>query len=713
MAIQQIETTEEYVRYLQQTPTEVEALFRDLLIGVTNFFRDPSAFKAIEEMVIPKIVLGKPNGGMIRVWSPGCSTGEEAYSIAILLQENLEVQNKNIQVQVFATDIDSQAIATARSGCYPNSIAADVSPERLVRFFSAEPDGSAYRINKGLRDMMVFSGQDVIKDPPFSKLDLLCCRNLMIYMGADLQKKLIPLFHYALNPGGFLFLGTSETVGEFDDLFTTLDRMSKVYQRKEYFDGFKRLSPGMYIPPIITPIPRAQEEMVPKPADKPINSKKLPMGEATGQAIPPQGSPEDAGAVDSLKTARHALKHDPTTAFYKPTGKIEIANCLGMRVKTDGDLTPVNMTIRTVTTGPGATPEAPLYLFVLDQAPANDPEKAGKVALHAIKGPDSPEEETDMRINALRQELQAKEEYLQTSNEEFKSSTEEMQSVNEELQSTNEELETSKEELQSLNEELATVNTELQNKLSDLARANNDMNNLLAGTGIGTVFVDHKLRILRFTPAATKIINLIPGDIGRPVSQIVSNLLGYDSLIADVQSVLDSLVPKEMEVQTQAGMWYAMRILPYRTIDNVIEGAVISFSDIAAQKKMQDELQKANDLLRLAVVVRDSKDAILVQDFKGRILAWNPAAVKTYGWSELDALSMNISDMIPKGLIEKSSVEIRQLSQIDILKPYRSKRIAKDGRIVKVMLTASLLINDSGESYAVSTTEREIKQAKK
>ena len=720
MAIQQIETTEEYVRYLQQTPAEVEALFRDFLIGVTNFFRDPSAFKAIEEIVIPKIVLGKPNGGIIRVWSPGCATGEEAYSIAILLQENPEVQNKNIQVQVFATDIDPQAIATARSGRYPSSIAADVSPERLARFFSAEPDGSAYRIKKGIRDMMVFSGQDVIKDPPFSKLDLICCRNLMIYMGSDLQKKLIPLFHYALNPGGFLFLGTSETVGEFDDLFITLDRTSKVYQRKEYFDGYKRLSPGMFIPPIITQTP-AREEMIPTPADKPAISKKLPMGEAAGQATPPQGSPEDAGAVDSLKIARNALKHDPTTDISKPTGKIEIANCMGMRVKPDGDLTPVNMTIRTVTTGPGATPEAPLYLFVLDQAPANDPEKAGKVALHAIKGPDSPEEEpkeepkeeTDMRINALRHELQAKEEYLQTSNEEFKSSTEEMQSVNEELQSTNEGLETSKEELQSLNEELATVNTELQNKLSDLARANNDMKNLLAGTGIGTVFVDHKLRILRFTPAATKIINLIPGDIGRPVSQIVSNLLGYDSLIADVQSVLDSLVPKEMEVQTQAGMWYAMRILPYRTLDNVIEGAVISFSDISAQKKMQDELQKANDLLRLAMVVRDSNDAILVQDFKGRILAWNPAAEKIYGWSEPEALSMNISDMIPKGLIEKSSVEIRQLSQIDILKPYRSKRIAKDGRIVKVMLTASLMINDCGEPYAVLTTEREMKQAKK
>ena len=721
MAIHQIESMEDYVQYLQQTPTEVKALFGDLLIGVTNFFRDPSAFKAIEEIVIPKIFAGKPSGGMIRIWSPGCSTGEEAYSIAILMQENLEALKKNFQVQIFATDIDSQAIASARTGRFPVSIAADISPERLTRFFSAETDGSGYRINKGIRDMMIFSGQDVIKDPPFSKLDMISCRNLMIYMGAELQKKLIPLFHYALNPGGFLFLGTSETVGEFDDLFATLDRMSKIYQRKEYLDGVKHPPLGLFLPSIMRQTP-AREDVAPRTAHKASHedasidasdSQNLPLNEAAGQTRLGQGAPVRAGGKDILKTSRNGLKHSLTTALHKATGKIEIANCLGLRMNTNGNFTPVNMTIHPVTTGPSASPEKPLYLFVLDQEPAVDAKQQGKLAFHTIKGPDSPEENTDMRIEALRQELQAKEEFLQTSNEEFKSSTEEMQSVNEELQSTNEELETSKEELQSLNEELGTINTELQNKLGDLARANNDMNNLLAGTGIGTVFVDHGLRILRFTPAATKIINLIPGDIGRPVNHIVLNLLGYDSLIADVQSVLDTLVPKETEVQTLAGMWYAMRILPYRTIDNVIEGAVISFSDITIQKKMQDELQKANDLLRLAMVVRDSNDAIVVQDFEGRILAWNPAAEKIYGWTESDALSMNIRDMIPEGLREKTSTEIRQLSQTDILKPYRSKRIAKDGRIVKVMLTASLLVNDSGLPYAVSMTEREIAKTNK
>ena len=251
LAVNQIETMEGYARYLQQTPVEVEALFRDLLIGVTSFFRDPAAFGALEERVIPKLFADKPPDDMIRVWSPGCATGEEAYSIAIILAERMEAQKRSFTVQVFATDIDSQAIATARAGLYPAGITSDISPERLARFFTAEPDGSAYRIHKSIRDMLVFSEQDVIKDPPFSKLDLISCRNLLIYMGSDLQKKLIPLFHYALKPGGFLFLGTSETVGEFGDLFAVLDRKLKLYQRKEDFHSTRHSAPHRLLSPMM------------------------------------------------------------------------------------------------------------------------------------------------------------------------------------------------------------------------------------------------------------------------------------------------------------------------------------------------------------------------------------------------------------------------------------------------------------------------------
>jgi two-component system CheB/CheR fusion protein len=620
MAVHQIDSIDAYVKYLQQTPAEVEALFRDLLIGVTNFFRDPEAFQAVEEQIIPKLAADKPAGSIIRVWAPGCSTGEEACSIAILLAERQEAIKRSFKVQIFATDIDRQAIATARAGIYPASIAADISPERLARFFTAEPGGSAYRVHKRIRDMLVFSEQDVIQDPPFSKIDLVSCRNLLIYMGGELQKKLIPLFHYALNPGGFLLLGTSETVGEFGGLFTALDRKWKLYQRREDTHGAQRAALDRFLPP-----GKALEAAVPQAAGK------RPLRELTEQALLQQVAPAaalingqgdilylhgrtglylepppgEAGINNILKMAREGLRRDLATALHKAAGIHEMVCHPGLRVKTNGGFTSVNLTIRPVVRASAATGEAPLYLVILEEAPPIVPEQAEPAVLPAIAQADEPHADADARVAALKQELRAKEEYLQTaneeletSNEELKSSNEEMQSVNEELQSTNEELETSKEELQSVNEELATVNVELQTKVADLSRANNDMNNLLAGTGIATVFVDHQLRILRFTPSATRIINLILSDVGRPVAHIVSNLAGYDRLPEDVQAVLDGLIPKELEVQTRSGEWYAMRILPYRTLDNVIEGAVITFVDISEAKKAQEALRESEARLR-------------------------------------------------------------------------------------------------------------------
>ncbi|MFH1983341.1 MAG: chemotaxis protein CheB [Pseudomonadota bacterium] len=743
MAVHQIETIEVYLKYLQQTTAEVEALFRDLLIGVTNFFRDPEAFKALEEKAIPKLFAGRPADAVIRAWSTGCSTGEEAYSIAILLQERLDVLKRHFKVQVFATDIDSQAIATARAGIYPASIAADISPERLARFFSAEPNGkdggpSAYRIHKSIRDMLVFSEQNVIKDPPFSKLDLISCRNLLIYMGGELQKKLMPLFHYSLRPGGFLFLGTSETVGDFGDMFAVLDRKLKLYQRKEDIHSAQRAALGRFLPPIT-----AIDEALPRPPEKVAVAGKLPLRELTEQAllqqVAPAGAlvnghgdilylhgrtglylepaPGEAGISNILKMAREGLRRDLTTALHKAASSKEIVCRPGLLVKTNGDFTTVKLTVRQVAAGPAAMPETPLYLVTLEEAQPFAPEQAQEAAAyHAGEGAGGLDSTAaDARIEALKQELRAKEEYLQstneeleTSNEELKSSNEEMQSVNEELQSTNEELETSKEELQSVNEELATVNAELQTKVADLSRANNDMNNLLGGTGIGTVFVDFQLRILRFTPTATSIINLIQSDIGRPVGHIVSNLAGYDNLLADTQSVLDTLLPKETQVQTKGGKWYTMRIQPYRTVDNVIEGAVITFVDITEVKQAQIALQKANALNRLAVVVRDAHDAITVQDLDGRIIAWNPGAERMYGWSEAEALLMNICDRTPEGLREDALAIVHQLSQAEVIEPYRTQRITKEGAVVEVSVISTALINENGQMYAIATTERPI-----
>jgi len=727
MAVHQVDTLDNYVKYLQQTPAEVKALFCDLLIGVTNFFRDPETFKILEEQIVPKLFAGKRADSVIRVWSPGCSTGEEAYSLAILLAERQEALKQSFKVQVFATDLDSEAIATARLGRYPSSIAADITPERLARFFTAESDGSAYRINKGLRDILIFSEQNVAKDPPFSKLDLISCRNLLIYMGGELQKKLIPLFHYALNPGGYLFLGTSETVGEFNDLFAVHDRKAKVYQRKDSYHSLHRTAVSRFLPPV-TAIeiahPRTGKLQFPV---------KLPLRELTEQAllkqIAPAGAlvtgdgdilylhgrtgryleltPGETGVSNILKMAREGLKRDLTVALHNAVAGKEIVRFPGLRVKTNGDFSCVNLTIHPVLTETGVTQEGPLYLVVLDEcAPTLEP-----AALDAR--PVSVDE--DMRIATLRQELHAKEEYLQTaneeletSNEELKSSNEEMQSVNEELQSTNEELETSKEELQSVNEELATVNTELQNKVSDLSRVNNDMNNLLAGTGIGTVFVDHQLRILRFTPAVTDIINLIYSDVGRPVGHIVSNLRNYAHLVEDVKLVLNTLIPKMQDVQTVDGQWYTLRILPYRTLDNVIEGAVITFVNITEMVQTRELLKKANELLRLAVVVRDAHDAITVQDLEGRILAWNPGAVRMYGWSEAEALALNVRDRTPVALRAEALDRVKQLSQAKMLEPYLTKRLTKAGTSLEVSMISTALVDTTGQMYAIATTERVI-----
>jgi two-component system CheB/CheR fusion protein len=734
MAVHQIETLEGYVKFMQATPVETEALFRDLLIGVTNFFRDPAAFAALEEQVIPKLFAGRPAGATLRVWVPGCSTGEEAYSLAILLQERLEAQRQSLTLQVFASDLDSRAVAVARAGIYPTSIAADLTPERLARFFSPEPGGTdgnppAYRIHKNIRDLLVFSEQDVIKDPPFSKLDLISCRNLLIYMGAELQKGLIPLFHYALNPGGFLFLGTSETVGEHLELFSGLDRKAKIYQRRDNVYGLPRAAPGWFLPPPAG----ALEEPSARPATRKAAPAKLPLRELTETALLQEivaaaalvtahgdilylhgrtglylePAPGEAGVNNILKMAREGLKHNLITALHKAIGTLETVRCPGLRVKTNGHYSTVNLIVRRAAT-PATPYETPLFLVVLQEAPA-EPEAVISEQLSVISGTS----DADARIAALKQELCAKEEYLQaaneeleTANEELKSSNEELQSVNEEMQSTNEEMETSKEELQSVNEELATVNAELQAKVADLSRVNNDMNNLLAGSGIATVFVDHQLRILRFTPAATRLINLILADVGRPVGHIVSNLKGYDRLPQDVQGVLDTLLPKEAEVQTAEGKWYAMRILPYRTIDNVIEGAVITFVDITDMAQTREALQKANERSRLAVVLADAHDAITVQDLDGRTLAWNPAAASLYGWSEAEALALNVHDRIPQRFRKKALARLLQLGKAEILKPYRTQRLTKTGKIVEVSIVSTALVNEAGQMYAIATTER-------
>ena len=716
MAVHQIETIDAYVKYLQLTPVEVDALFRDLLIGVTSFFRDPDAFKALEDRIIPKLFADKSNGKTIRVWTPGCSTGEEAYSIAILLHERLEALKQGFRLQVFATDIDSQAIATARTGLYPASIAMDISQERLTRFFSITPDGSEYRIHKSIRDMLVFSEQDVVKDPPFSRLDLISCRNLMIYMGGPLQKKLIPLFHYALNPGGFLFLGNSETIGDLTVLFEVIDRKLKFFRRK---DDFHNRQPGTstHFPPSMP----SRGNQPPWTAEKTAVSPRAPLREVTEQAILQHFTPPsvlvdkkgdifyihgrtgmylepcsgETGTNNILKMAREGLKHDLTVALHNAVRTKKTVRHANLQIKSNGGFIPVDLIIQPVPLTHPQASETLLYLVILQELPQRDP----RSALSASScDPDHSQTLTSDQIEALKHELQVKEDYLQTtneeletSNEELKSSNEEMQSVNEELQSTNEELETSKEELQSVNEELATVNAELQTKLADLSRSNNDMNNLLAGTGIGTIFVDYQLRILRFTPASTQIINLINSDIGRPVGHVVSNLVGYNNLISDMQTVLDSLIPKEVVVQTTAGKWYTMRIQPYRTLANVIEGAVITFVDISQAKKAEETLRifqaKIKDTLKTTQILLFTQDIHLRYNW---IYSANPqfSQDRLIGKTDEDFLKTDEAAILTK--IKRRVLETGLGKQQKV-------RITINGKIQYYILTVEPIFHISGE----------------
>ncbi|MEI6423265.1 MAG: CheR family methyltransferase, partial [Lentisphaerota bacterium] len=726
MAVHQIGTFEKYVQFLQQTPAEVEALFRDMLIGVTNFFRDPEAFKVLEAEVIPKLFAGKPASAVIRVWSAGCSTGEEAYSLAILLAERQEAMKQSFKVQIFATDIDSLAIATARAGLYPASVAADISRERLARFFTSDSGG--YRIHKGIRDMLVFSKQDLIKDPPFSKLELISCRNLLIYMNGDLQRKLIPLFHGALNPDGILFLGNSETTGEFVDLFAPIDRKSKIYRRREYIRNAQHVAKARYIPPVT-----AIGVAFPAAAGKTAFPVKLPIRELAERTLLQQFVPSAAlvnaqGAIiylhgrtgmylepapgeaelNILKMAREGLRFELSTALHKAALSREIVRCPGLRVKTNGHFTGVNLTVSPVMSDPSSTPESLLYLVILEDVPEPVISDQSSVISDQLSDGSKPTSEyqrpttndqrptTDARIAVLERELRVKDEYIQstheqleTSNEELKSSNEEMQSVNEEVHSTNEELETSKEELQSVNEELSTVNNELQSKVMDLSRINDDMNNLLAGTDIATVFVDLKQRILRFTPGAMQIINLILTDIGRPLGHILSNLLGYDRLVQDIQGVLDTLVPKEKEVQAKDGKWYNMRVTPYRTLNNVIEGAVITFADITEMKKTQAALDVIS--ARFKTMFNEAPLGIaLIDSLTGRIHEVNPMFAKIAGRTigemvQLDWMGITHPDDLQKDLDNMALLNAGKIDGFQMEKRY----LHHDGTAVWINMTVA------------------------
>ncbi len=605
MGLQQIDRIAQYVHYLQENPQEQDLLFKELLIGVTSFFRDPAAWAELRDQVFPALLAHYPNGGRLRVWTAGCSTGEEAYSLGIVFKEALAQLNPAppFSLQIFATDLDREAIDEARQGVYPANIATDVSPERLQRFFTPE-DRGGYRIAKEIREMVTLATQNLIMDPPFTKLDLLICRNVLIYLVPELQKKLLPLFHYSLNPGGMLFLGSAETASNATTLFVPLEGAGRFYQRKESAARQETMEfPTAFLalparPPLLAEAPVVESNLQTlvesiiltrfSPAAVLANTQGdiLYIKGRTGQYLEPA-----AGRANwNLFTmAREGLRDELLGLCQRARGESEALIRRGVRVKTNGDYQMVDLTVQALNE-PAAL--RGLLLVVLTEGSTSPVAKRrGKAA--AASG-DAAFGQDEAR--QLRETLQSTREEMQTSQEELKSANEELQSTNEELQSTNEELTTSKEEMQSLNEELQTVNAELQAKIEELSRISNDMKNLLNSTDIATLFLDDELHVRRFTSPLTKLIKLIPSDVGRSITDIASDLL-YPTLINDVTEVLRTLVFIEKSVATRDHCWFKVRIMPYRTLDNRIDGVVVTFFDITMPTLLEEELRRTHQEL--------------------------------------------------------------------------------------------------------------------
>jgi excisionase family DNA binding protein len=605
MALHQLDSIASYVRYLSESPQEAQLLFKELLIGVTSFFRDPAAWEHLRQKVIPALIEERPAGGVLRAWVPGCSTGEEAYSLAIVFKEALAQVKpaKSYSLQVFATDLDADAIEKARQGVFPANIAGDVSEERLRRFFIKGEHG--YQVGKAIRETVIFAPQNLIMDPPFTKLDLLSCRNLLIYLSPELQKRLLPLFHYSLNPGGVLFLGSAETVGAFTDLFAPFEGKTRLYRR---LDAAARAEPVTLPVSFFHGRPAAVERPSAQPSAPPAHNLQtfadqlllkryapaavlttdkgdiLYVSGRTGKYLEPAAGKAN---WNIYAMAREGLRYELGAAFQKALREKRPVTHPGAKVGTNGGEQAVDITVEPIHE-PAALQGLVMVMFadVTTHPEAKPSAKARRTSSPASVALAQSEQE----LRQTREELQSTREEMQTSQEELKSANEELQSTNEELQSGNEELTTSREEMQSLNEELQTLNHELQSKVDELTRMNNDMRNLLESTDIATLFLDDALNVRRFTSPITKIIKLIPSDVGRPLMDLSSDLI-YPDLPGDAHDVLRTLNSKEKAIATNDGRWFTVRVMPYRTVDDRIDGVVITFIDITTAKTLEAKLR--------------------------------------------------------------------------------------------------------------------------
>jgi two-component system CheB/CheR fusion protein len=683
MQVAQTTKLEHYANRLQEDPDEVRALFRDLLIGVTNFFRDAEAFRTLETRVVPKLFEAKGAGDEVRVWVAGCATGEEAYSIAMLLREHMDILGAPPKVQIFATDIDETAMTVARTARYPASLVNEVSPERLKRFFIQE--GASYRVTKELREMCIFSNHSVIRDPPFSRLDMISCRNLLIYLKPGLQGQIFPLFHYALRPGGYLFLGLSENIARYTDLFLQLDKANRVFRRRDLvartpvpFRHFEAHTgreshtgrigstsvagdgQGPNRPDLLRKVTNTiVEQFAPAFVIVDESGQALYFSAGTGKYLQAAAGPPNR---DIIAMARSGLRPDLRALLHQAKQADRRVTRNGIAVQVNGGVQTISVAVEPIKDGN----ETAYGIVFIDRGPLETE--------HESANSETPESEDiavrqiEKELNESKARLQSTIEELETANEEFRSSNEELLSVNEELQSANEELEMSKEELQSVNEELQTVNNELRSKIAELDRANSDLTNLFQSTQIATVFLDRDLVIRTFTPAVTKLFSLIPSDHGRPLTDIASRI-DYPELENDIRTVFTGEVI-ERPVRLLSGQGhYLARILPYRT-ESKIDGVLLTFVDVTKiiaaeeqQRVLTAELShrvKNNLAVMSSIAERTLPDGKAKNDLIGRFhaLGHTHDLLSQAGWAEASLRELVQSELAPHIVGDSSNATV-------------------------------------------------------
>jgi two-component system CheB/CheR fusion protein len=703
MGVHKIDKISSYVHFLQENPKEAVILFKELMIGVTNFFRDTIVWEKLKETVIPTMIANLQEGSILRAWIPGCSTGEEAYSLAIVFKEALEKINPRagISLQIFATDLDNEAIEIARKGVFPATIAADVSPNCLKRFFIKTDEG--YRVNTEIRETVVFAQHNIIMHPPFTKIDIISCRNLLIYMDTELQKKLLGLFYYSISPEGIMLLGSAETLGTQSHLFTPVDAKLKIYKRSvttqlpELFDFPSSFSRSQstniekQIPPKSTiNIQTLADQLLLQHFSPPgvlVNEKGdiIYISGRTGKYLEPSVGKANMNIFAML---REGLRNEFPAAFRKVIMKKVAVVLHHIKVGTNGGSQTFNVAIQWIDK---PEPLNGMVMIIFTDVPEitdiKHRAKKGKNTLSSTR-----QSEFEAELQRSREEVQNTLEEMQTSQEELKSTNEELQSTNEELQSTNEELTTSKEEMQSLNEELQTVNAELQSKVDDFSRVNNDMKNLLNSTDIATLFLDKELNIRRFTNQATKIFKLIKSDIGRPFTDQVSDLI-YPELATDALEVLRTLVFIQKQIPTKDGRWFTIRIMPYRTFDDRIDGLVITFINNSDIKQLEIELHETAQMHRL--LLQSSSDVIIRLSTDLEILGFNPEAEKFFGKKHEDALNQNYIQMfIPEPVQKKVEKELNKRLNEALDGKFKMQVIAAGGNTPVAEWSVNVLLNN-------------------